>query len=411
MKTTLFLLSLCTAMLVAPVAQSAQTAANYEQAKSMVTDDGYILFIYGKGWDKKGDTMCRKLMADPTIQQAAGKAVMILAPLLQMPDDAGKAEMKAVAGDLVYPSASLKISYPAIVMYTKSNRRYAYICGPDLVKGNTAAIAASIIGHLKAMRAQEALLAKAEKAQGGEKAKLLFEASHVENAEPIDKIINDIKKADPEDKSGYVAAQEYNNGFQKDPDKDASLESILARLDKVIADPRYTDEQKQRTCAYAIGCIRRKGGYSQAELMQKYIDQMVKFGPDTLLAKTAPIIMRDWATGLQYAEGWNGGVLPTDDKPIELQGKLPIAAAGTYTVAFNPKGGRNKAVIKSVALYDGKKLVAEDKTEKTIADKADNTYKLTVPAAVKDPHLFISFGNKPNERDTRGEIEISAQPA
>lgn len=395
-------------MMAAPVAQAAQVAENYEQAKTMVTEDGYILFIYGKGWDKKGDAQCRKLMADPAIQKAAGKAVMILAPLLQFPDDAGKAEMKAVAGDLVYPAASAKISYPAIVMYSKTNRRYAFICGPDVVKNDVKAIAARMEKHLKALHSQDALLAKAEGAQGGEKAKLLFEASHVTDAEPIDKIINEIKKADPKDESGYVAAQDYYNGFQKDPDAAATLDTILARLDKVIADPRYTDEQKQRTCAYAIGCIRRKAGYAQAELMQKYLDQMAKFGgPDALLTKTIPIIKRDWITGLQYADGWNGGNLPTDDKPVELEGKLPIAAAGTYTIEFAPKGGRNKAVIKSVALYDGKTLIAEDKTEKTIADKGDRVYKLSVPAAVKEPHLFISFGNKPTERDTRGEIIIA----
>ena len=43
-----------------------------------------------------------------------------------------------------------------------------------------------------------------------------------------------------------------------------------------------------------------------------------------------------------------------------------------------------------------------EETEKTITDKGDRVYKLTVPAAVKEPHLFISFGNKPTERDTRG---------
>lgn len=411
MKTTLFLLSLCAAMLTAPVAQGAQMAQNYEQAKSMVTDDGYILFIYGKGWDKKGDAQCRKLMADPAIQKAAGNAVMILAPLLQFPDDAAKEEMKAVAGELVYPVPSRKISYPAIVMYSKTNRCYAFVCGPDIVKNDVKAIAARMEKHLKALRTQDALLAQAEAAQGQEKAKLLFQASHVPNAEGIDKVINDIKKADPKDESGYAAAQDYTNGFQKDPDKEASLESILARLDKVIADPRYTDEQKQKSCAYAIGCIRRKAGYAQADLMQKYLDQMAKFGgPDALLTKTIPIIKRDWITGLQYAEGWNGNNLPTNDKPVELEGKLPIAAAGTYSIEFAPKGGRHKAVIKSVALFDGKTLIAEDKTEKTIADNGDRVYKLTAPAAVKDPHLFISFGNKPEERDTRGEIIITAAP-
>lgn len=409
MKTTLFLLSLCASVMLAPVAQGAKIAENYEQAKTMVTDDGYILFIYGKGWDKKGDAQCRKLMADPAIQKAAGNAVMILAPLLQFADDAGKAEMKAVAGDLVYPPAARKISYPAIVMYSKTNRRYAFICGPDVVKNDVKAIAARMEKRLKALHVQEPLIAQADKAQGGEKAKLLFQASHVIDAEPIDGVVKQIEAADPQDKSGYLTAQRYENGFQKDPDKDASLESILARLDKVIADPRYTDEQKQKTCAYAIGCIRRKAGYAQAGLMQKYLDQMAKFGgPDTLLTKTIPVIKRDWITGLQYAEGWNGGNLPTNDKPVELEGKLPIAAAGTYSIEFAPKGGRNKAVIKSVALYDGKTLIAEDKTEKTIADKGDRVYKLTAPAEVKDPHLFISFGNKTNERDTRGEIIISA---
>ena len=65
MKKTFSLMLAC--LLLATTSQPVEAAQLYptvEAAKAKVTDDGYILFIYPKGWDKYGEKLCKKLTAD-----------------------------------------------------------------------------------------------------------------------------------------------------------------------------------------------------------------------------------------------------------------------------------------------------------------------------------------------------------
>ena len=62
-------------------AQAATKVSTYEQAQASLNDEGYLLFIYGQGWDKRSKELTTALYNSPAIAQAAGGSVMMLVPL------------------------------------------------------------------------------------------------------------------------------------------------------------------------------------------------------------------------------------------------------------------------------------------------------------------------------------------
>ena len=99
-------------------------------------------------------------------------------------------------------------------------------------------------------------------------------------------------------------------------------------------------------------------------------------------------------------------MIPGDTTPVEVVGDIPMKAAGTYTVTLAYTSGNHQGVFTAVELYDGKKKVAEDRHVGSSGHKSsNNVYTLNVPAAVKNPRLFITF-NMGNDRTSYGQITI-----
>lgn len=411
MKKTLILTVLSSLALLP--AQAVQKAENAEQGAKLVKNDGYALFIYGEGWDKKGKEACLKLMNDPKIQKALGDAVVMAAPLYSSPTDDQKEKIKALMTckglELKYPGGTE--TYPAIVLYSKSGQPLATVGGKDVLKGDVAKLAPKLTTLHRAIINQAELMDSAAEAKDTDKARLMLEAARIPGInrhKDINK--NSMSAADKTPKKDYVFALDYYNGEcgklgEKGPDgKTLTVESYLAILDANLENELLSTEQKQNTCAFAIGLLHRTAGKGASRLVRRYARRMKELDPDTKLGRAADTVLRDWTSdGLIYTRGWDGGTMPIDDDPIELYGKLGITA-GTCEVVFTPRGGRNKAKIKAVTLYDGSSKVCEDVRTCTI-DK-ETVYTLKVPSSVARPHLFITFDVPTNERDSRGDITV-----
>lgn len=424
MKKTLTL-AILSAVALLPL-QAVQEATSFEQAAQAVTDDGYAVFVYGEGWDKKGKATCEKLIKDPAIRKALGNAVVLMIPYYNAPTDDQKAQVKLlmertvkqngkdVTEKIDYPGGQQ--SYPMIALYNKQRFEAVHLRGDQLYKGkgtkvDPAKIAAALAPLREGVVKQSRLLEAASKAQGKEKAKLLFESSRIPGLNrPKEANKKAILELDKDDSQGYGFAIEYYNGNvgklgEKGPDgKPLTTDSYLALLDKNLTNPLLTTEQKQNTCAFAIGTVHRAYGKGGTKLIRKYAEQMKALDPNSKLGISADTVIRDWtADGLVYTMGWNADTVPMDTDPIELFGKLGITQ-GTCTVTFKHTGGRNRATIKGVALFDGKTKIAEDGHSATVNNT--ETYTLNVPTAPKEPHLFITFDVKPDARNTQGDITV-----
>ncbi len=402
-----FSLLMCLAATTLMPVQAATKVATYEQAQAKVNEEGYILFVYGEGWDKRAKEQMTALYNAPEIVKAAGNSVMMLVPLPESLNDVQKAALEKTMGKLALPHVHSKHAFPAVVMYDKTGRIYSWISGPAMVYPEAGRIALTISRRKAGLQKQQQLMAAAAETKGEERANLLLQACRVENLERPDRVQQLIKEADPEDKAGCLAALNFFNTTVGDKAADMTLADILKAQDAAIANPLHTVQQKQNACAYAIGTIRRRAGAGGSDLIRQYATQMKQLAPNSVLGQSADIVIRDWTHGLQLVRGWSPGTLPIQGQPTELLGKLPISEAGTYKLHFKPTGG-DKAIIARVALYDGDTLISEDVRTTAIADNGqDHYYTLTATAKVNTPRIFITFNNEESDRNTYGKFFIT----
>ena len=409
MKKTLSLLLVGTMLATAglPV-QAAQQYPTFEAAKAKAPKDGYILFIYPEGWDKYGEKLCKKLIADAGVKAAAGDVGMILAPIYQDRNEKTNAEAKKIMGNLGYPGDMSNISYPALIFYDKDVRQYATLFGEELMTADVPEVAKLIAARMAAKKKQQALLDKSGETSNTEKkVKLILQAARVEGVSWPGYLKDTLKALDPEDKYGCRAALDFNFGLRKDE----KLEDLLKRLDGVVKNEMLSPWQRQRACAVTLGHIRRTlGTMAGGPLITKYAKIMYKLDPKSALGVSAPVVMRDWVKEYRYGQGWSDQVIPATPVPM-LMHDVPIKTPGTYVVNFKLTTGRDGIIINRLRLMDGDKCVAshDERCEVSWAAGTNKNITLTVKKSLKNPMLEITYGNDANKRSTWGEIKVTPQ--
>ena len=292
------------ACLLSPLPGSAATVYETQQAAAgAVTEDGYMLVVYAKGWDRFSEPFCKKVIAAPEIQEAAGKAALILAPFYQYASDDDKVEQAKIWGDLKEPSATSMETYPCILMYDKSGYLYGRVQGTSFLKGTMAEVAAEVKAKLEAKHQQEAIMLKAETASGVEKAKLIADACAIEGIERPDGWRDMVKNADPGDQSGMVRRLNFDYygfsqaycGRKEDGGKELGTEGTISAMRELLKDPAYTPEQKQAMHAVIIGTLRRSG--ASAAQLKGAVLEMKKLNPNSHLGVTADHYIKLYASG------------------------------------------------------------------------------------------------------------------
>lgn len=401
------LASFITAMSLFGLAQAATVVKNYDEAQSLLTDDGYVLVLYPEDWNKKGKEAGLKYIKSETILKAAGNAVIIPVPRHQVSDDAVKEFRSKLLGKLPLPNVH---SYPAFVLVDKKGRHYATIDGLFLRKGEEKKAAAELQKCLTSKREQDKLLAEAELTKDPLlKARKLGRAAEQPGINRPNNIQQMIKNVDPEDKSGYLRRLAYHPSAHAEGlvnNKEKTMEQKLAELEGMLEDSAYTAEQKQGIAATYIGMLRRTGDPAQMKRIPLIAEKMRSYAPDTVQAKSAPIVVRQWVRQLSLSDGWSPNALPRDNKPTPLEGPIPIKEPGTYEVTFTYTGGSQALLISAVELYDGSKKVAEDRHPGSTGHKhSNNVYVLKVSSRVTLPRLVVTFNQK--MFDSHGNITVT----
>lgn len=295
MKKTLF--TAAAALLSALPLLAGTPCKDFAEASSKVGEDGYILFVYGPDWDRTSPDFIKPLYEDPAIQAAAGNAVLIMAPYYQRPTKKQDAEQAAAWGSLSKPHPHSPQTYPALHFHDKDGRAYSYLRGPQLMCASREDIAKGIAERIANHKKQAELLAKVDMASGVAKAKLLGEASIIPLMERPDKVVDRIKSVDPNDESGFVRRLGFYPEGIAEKNKDLPLAEGIAMVEKALADPAYTDLQKQQYCAMAIGFLHRNGGESNSAEIVKWAQKMKAYAPDSYLGHSADVVVNKWAGG------------------------------------------------------------------------------------------------------------------
>lgn len=302
MKKTLYLLLLAAGLLLPLPVQAAKQYKTQAEAAAAVTGDGYILFVYAKGWDRFSEQHCQKVIAAPEVQQAAGNAALILAPFYQYATEAERSAQSDIWGALVEPRANSMETYPCLLLYDKNGYLYGRVQGTVLLRGSMAEIGADIKAKIDAKRKQEEIMKKADAASGVEKAKLIAEACTFDNIEWPDNARRMVKEADPSDQSGMVRrlhfdgwalAQKYC-GSDSDGGLNLGEGPTVKAMEDMMKDEAYTPEQKQVMHAIIIGTLRRSNAAGNKSTIRQHANEMKRLNPESNLGVTVDQIMKIW---------------------------------------------------------------------------------------------------------------------
>ncbi len=181
--------------------------------------------------------------------------------------------------------------FPTIVLTDAGGRPYA-------TTGYEKGGAEKYIEHLNELRqrraARDEAFKKAESLEGVEKAKTLvgaikaMELPDEMGASFYGDVIEQIKKADPKDETGYVKKQNQKAQLQEIGEKamgflrNQDFDGATAYLDKAVEEAGFEAEMKQEALAMKILILANQGKLGEAI---KMLDEIMALAPDSELAE------------------------------------------------------------------------------------------------------------------------------
>ena len=273
----------------------------YEQAMKGNPADGVVVFLYGPDWEKVGPRLLGDLWKNPKVKSACGNANLVAIPLYQRPSEKDRktAEEKGKG----FRRTKRVRSVPALVLQSSAGADYYVICGDELLQPADKVVAL-MKEKFELYKKQRAILQKAERAKGREKAKLYGEAAAIEGVFPPPDTEKIIRENDPELKEPLSARAVFDvfkllvddTSFDdKKPEKRLlSVEETLAKLKELTAGERYTPRQKQEIYAACSGRLRR-AGYDRAKLRKIY-EEMIALDKESIWAEYAKEAIRLWCS-------------------------------------------------------------------------------------------------------------------
>ncbi len=348
-----------TALLTALPLEAAAIVKNYEEASKTAGKNGYIVFAYGANWDPTGLQVCKKHMESAAVKEAAGDAAMWPAPFYQLPNDKQKTDQGIKWGSLPLPHVFSAESYPGLLLYDKAGINYATINGAVVQKGTPEEVAAKVKSAIDSKHKRDEIMARADAAQGAEKAKLLLEAALIPGLNRPEKIVDAVKAADPQDSTGAAAILTYEPSAKAEAYSKKTMEETIADMEKLLEQPFWQPEQRQSMYAIMIGKLHKEGKYEDRAKIRELAKKMRELNPDSLFGRSSVIVERTWGGQINYETGWSPLCLPPGGGLVQIVGRVPISNPGRYTVTFVKTGGSDLRVL-AVEVHRGNTKVSAD---------------------------------------------------
>lgn len=320
---------------------------------------------------------------------------------------------------------------PEIIMTDPQGKLFARIPAASVRKG-TESLKENVLKKLKAYTDHIAFLEQAKNAQGEQKAQCIGKAlDKMAVTDAVDRkdLINDLKKADPDDKTGYVF--KYELGAM--PRTPGAMENLYKQLDNLMSEngkkkgkdrnfeaasnflkgklelPVMDAHQKQQILI-ALAYVARNEAPANAsnKKMLKYYKEAAKINPKSELGKGAQGCI-DYFTkeitlyGLDYAPAH----LRREFVLWKADASKKIKTPGIYSIKFVRDGGGCDIVVKNVSLTINNKTVAELPADRK--DKTSKEFELTLKTMNPKDRVGLKMEVKGigHWLDTWGHIEIT----
>ncbi len=250
--------------------------------KAMADKVDCLVLVYGKDWDRVGAAFRERIWNQASVQKVMGEKT--LSAVLEVPQNLSQEEGDKFEKDVRKKVGANVRSMPGIAFFDGKGFCYATLSGSDLPK-DSAGLATKIRQTMELRSKRDALLEEASRKEGAEQARLLCSAGEVRGINRDPEILKELKKCDPEDKSGYLGRYTFNVFDLQPKLKGVSKEDGLKILDEALKTPRLTAEQKQKI--YGLrGSFLRWQKASAAEQKENY-KLMHDLAPNSLYGKAA----------------------------------------------------------------------------------------------------------------------------
>ncbi len=378
---------------------AAEEVRSYEEARSRVGDDGWVLLCYGADWDRLYDEKWMRRQA--SIRTACGNAFIMYVPVWQNPNEEQQGQLDEQLrgidrGELRYPSL------PCAILLDAQGHPYKVIAGEDFRTN----VAGRIRNAQAQLRTRCELLRQAAREEGSVRAQTLGRIWRLSIAPPPG-LRDMMAKADPEDAAGIAAISPFDAWHFARHVHGLPWTQARAELDRMQGMP-LSNEERQAVLAIRLGCVHfflQDGGAREVRELAAAINSL---GASTPLAKAAMRAARLWGTGLALSTGWQRGQLPRVEAACEFDGAYHLCKPGCYRLTFTAVDGAHTLRVRGVRLFDGERLVAEDMHDcemKPGEIVMGNEYNLRVESELTHTRLEVVFDQR-GGTDTAGRIAV-----
>lgn len=284
-------LSLMLAMLLAMPA-AAVVARTYPDALAKAGDKNpLVIFCYVANGDKVSAKKYDEFIKHHKIDPAVRKAVFLVLPVYQYPNDQQKKEMERTMGGKKLPGGVW--SYPSLaVVDGRNNLRGIVQKASEMKDAETAGIALTKL--LEDFREQEALLDKAEKASGARKSELLMAAADI-NINLPNHAVEDTNKGGRrgmKDTAGVADRMKFDPFAVVEKLQPMSFSAANAYIRGLMAKDGLSRSQRQEIMAAYAGHLRRND--ASTELLRAAYTEMRNIDPDSMYGAYAEGAIALW---------------------------------------------------------------------------------------------------------------------
>ncbi len=381
-------------------ATAAETFLNYPEAIAAAKAKGgdVVLFV---DWPNRApdSAAVRRVFAAPEIRKPFDESTVW--GIFEYTESTIEPEKKPAKGEV---PEDAPWNLPAVQVIDPDGRVFASSEG--LRAGTARAVMAKIPALLDTRRKRDALWTQARAAGGLERANLFgagLDLMPQKQAEARKDIVEEIRKADPQDASGYAfkytfRASEFHDKTVNPLLKANKTDEVLKLVDEKMRNPRLTVRQKQVVLTARFqAMVRAKRIPEGLEVLR----QISKLDPRNDMGSGAEQLIKYYTEPVRLAgREWSSW----DNRPIWLPMIVDVSDAvktpGTYEIEFVSKTGNTRFA--KTELVAGGKVLASDPNGKN-----SRKLRLTVTESPKGPVELRADALGTGWFDGTGEILVN----
>jgi len=406
---------IATAMIFCCAAPAAQRASDYQDAKRLAKENAsdIVVLVIGSDWNQPSRRYATAWNDAAFVSSLPPQTILLCWDKQESPDEAAKA---CALKNKECPAAVRSI--PGLALIDQDGRLVGSRNGAQELGDPS-----MLVRHIKSLVAireqRDACWKRAEQIQGVKRAEALGQGldimgQRLGHAKAYDPVLQEIKKADPDDKSGYVGKYQF-------PGADLAPHVLSTYAQKKLfsegenyllqwhRNSRLDAEQRQHLHA-ARFCLYQNWPEKQA-MVRKALEDLRDVDPKSIMGQSAARYLEHLFPPLTYEGGWKPSHLKGQRSSWKMDVTRQISEKRNYALTFQYQSGGDALVIHGTKLMDRQgELSVDEHAGSTGHQNKENTYRFSLkrrPVGQVWLHTEVSAGTR---NDSAGTFLIETAP-